>query len=134
MIDYITGGFVKHMDLTVPQTFNKTYDWVMSISVGEFLPRELDQVYVDNVARAASEGIVISWGYKLSPANYWFNNERSPEEVTQMVKARGFKLHKDWSLMLRLSSELMWYRRALLVFYRQGYPQIAGRIPASEEL
>jgi hypothetical protein len=66
LINYITGGFVQHMDLSVPQTFNKTYDWVVSLHVGELIPRPLDLVYVENIVKAAKEGLVTSWGYKLN--------------------------------------------------------------------
>ena len=130
-IEEITNGFVKHMDLTIPQTFNKTYDWVISISIGECIPRSLEHIYIENVVKAAKEGLVISWGYKLNP-EYKFSNEKSPEEVTDLITQHGFKLHKDWSLMLRISSAIAWYRRGLLVFFRQGYPQIEGRAHTSE--
>jgi tryptophanyl-tRNA synthetase len=109
------------MDLTKPQTFNRTYDWALSLSVGEFIPRHLDHVYVENVVKAAREGIVISWGYELGQnmEGVMPKNERTTEEVEEMIEAHGFVLDKQWSDKLKKSTRIKWYKRGLMVFRKR---------------
>ncbi len=118
-IDNLTNGFVNFMDLALPQTFNRTYDWVMSISVGEFIPKQFEHVYVDNILRPVEEGLVISWGYKSNP-NAVYENEKSNAKVLALIEPRGFELQRDMTSELRLSTKIAWYKRGLLVFKKKA--------------
>jgi hypothetical protein len=113
-IGNITNGFVGYMDLSQPQKFNRSYDWVMSISVGEFIPRAYQDVYVANVVNPVKEGLVLSWGYKLNPGEL-APNEKPPAEVMAMVMSHGFALDKDATVTLRSLKTFPWYRRGFLV-------------------
>lgn len=59
-IEEVTQGWVKFGDFTeelrLPQR-----DWVMSLEVGEHLPRQYEGVFVDNLCGLAKVGVVISW-------------------------------------------------------------------------
>jgi hypothetical protein len=130
-IDSLTNGFVNFMDLSRPQTFNRTYDWVMSISVGEFIPKELENVYVQNIVQPAKEGLVISWGYKLNK-DVAFTNEKSNAEVAAMIEPLGFELQEDMSRKLRFSTKIAWYKRGLMVFKRSLAPPEPTITPSAE--
>ncbi|CAG5124210.1 unnamed protein product, partial [Candidula unifasciata] len=52
---------VKFLDLTAPQYGLPAYDWVVSVEVGEHIPAKFEDIYLDNLARHAKEGIVLSW-------------------------------------------------------------------------
>ncbi|KAK7004434.1 hypothetical protein BgiMline_005954, partial [Biomphalaria glabrata] len=52
---------VKFLDLTSPQYDVPIFDWVLSIEVGEHIPPQYEDTYLDNLARHAREGLILSW-------------------------------------------------------------------------
>jgi hypothetical protein len=117
-VEELTNGFISYMDLTKPQTFNKSYDCVMSISVGEVIPKQFEKVYVENVLKPVEDLLVVSWAQKLN-RNWVFPNEKSNEEVIAMFEPHGMKLQKDMSRALRVSAVVPWYKSALMVFTKE---------------
>ena len=103
------------MDLAKPQTFNRTYDWVISTSVGEFIPKKFEQIYFENIVKPVKEGLVISWRYKLKNREK-ANDQKSREEVARMITPYGFVLDEVWSFKLRKSTRINWYAKGLMVF------------------
>ena len=49
------------MDLTVPQYGLHLYDWVVSLEVAEHIDAKFEAIYLSNIVRHASEGVIISW-------------------------------------------------------------------------
>lgn len=54
-------AFGKYMDLTVPQYLGRQFDWVQSFEVGEHIPADKSEIYVDLLTKHAKKGIIISW-------------------------------------------------------------------------
>ena len=55
----ITNGTVEYLDLTIPQYGINASDYVLSLEVGEHIPREFEQIFLDNIARHAVKGTVV---------------------------------------------------------------------------
>jgi len=47
----VTGGRVRHLDLSVAQYGLALYDWVISLEVAEHVPVEFESIYLDNIFR-----------------------------------------------------------------------------------
>ena len=54
-------GRVQYLDLTLPQYGLPLYEWVISLEVAEHIPREFENIYLDNIVRHAKEGVILSW-------------------------------------------------------------------------
>lgn len=121
-VEVITGGLVRFMDLAVPQRFVRQYDWVVSLNVGEYVPKRLEQVYVANVVKAARDGVVVSWGYNMAK-DMAGRNEKHQKDVIPMFKRHGFELQFDLSTEVRMDSKFAWNRAAVLVFKRKDSSQ-----------
>ena len=106
------------MDLAVPQTFNRSYDWVMSLHVGELIPKDLEKIYFENLLKPMVEGLVLSWGNKLNP-KVKFTNEKSDVEVIAVMKQYRKELREELSKDLRSSAKIFWFRRGLMVFTKE---------------
>jgi hypothetical protein len=116
----LSKNLVQHMDLAEPQTFNATtYDWVMSVDVGENIPRQYERVYVENVVGAAREGVVVAWGHEVLP-DFEYRNEKSREDVARMIEPYGFELDAEWTQRTRLSAAYFHHRKNLMVFRKHG--------------
>ena len=110
-----TDNQVQFLDLSVPIYHLKPYDWILSIEVAEHIPKEFESIYVDNLARHALEGIIMSWAIP-GQGGLSHVNEQSFDYVKSLFKLKGFEhLEKD-SIMIRESSELSWIRSNLNVF------------------
>lgn len=60
-IEQISEGVVLQYDLIKRITWKPKAQWAMSIEVGEHIPQRFEGIYLDNVAGAASDGLILSW-------------------------------------------------------------------------
>eukprot|EP00887_Chlorella_sp_A99_P002864 scaffold6.g2864.t1 len=60
-VERATDGYVKFMDLAMPQFLEERYDWVVSLEVGEHLPEKFEATFLGNIARHAQTGVLLSW-------------------------------------------------------------------------
>ncbi|BFZ02615.1 hypothetical protein BsWGS_05655 [Bradybaena similaris] len=113
----VTGGVVKFLDLSAPQYGLEAYDWVMSLEVGEHIPAKYENIFLDNLARHAKEGIILSWAVPGQGGLSHVNNKPLEDVVAQMNK-RGFDINKEASEPLRKASGAPWLQRNIYVYYR----------------
>lgn len=116
-IENITQNAVKFMDLTLPQYGLPLYDWVVCLEVAEHVPRVFQAVLVDNIARHARVGVVLSWAV---PGQYGLGhvNNRSPLEVEAIMLEAGFVEDTQNSSALRAAATVSWLKRNVGVFRR----------------
>jgi len=62
-IEEATLGRVRFAELSeaLPLDLHRRWDWVMSLEVGEHLPRSYEAAYLHSVAAHVERGVVISW-------------------------------------------------------------------------
>ena len=109
---------MKFLDLSVPQYLDNTYDWVMSIEVGEHIPAQFEQVLLDNIARHARQGVVLTWAVPGQGGHHHINT-RSNEYIIQKLNDLGFTYDVRESENLRNVSQVAWFKKTILVFHRQ---------------
>jgi hypothetical protein len=51
------------------------YDWVQSFEVGEFVQQAKTTVFIENLLRHASKGVIISWAVIGQGGFYHINNK-----------------------------------------------------------
>lgn len=52
----MSGGKIQQLELGAPVNLGRRFDWVMSIEVGEHIPVESEDIFMDNVIRHACKG------------------------------------------------------------------------------
>eukprot|EP00927_Polykrikos_kofoidii_P062355 TRINITY_DN57163_c0_g1_i1.p1 TRINITY_DN57163_c0_g1~~TRINITY_DN57163_c0_g1_i1.p1 ORF type:complete len:473 (-),score=54.21 TRINITY_DN57163_c0_g1_i1:293-1711(-) len=82
-----TDGRVQTQRLDVPFDLGRTFDWVMCLEVAEHIPREFEDVLLQNLRRHARRGLILSWSEEGSEVH---PNPRPWQEVRQAVEATGF--------------------------------------------
>eukprot|EP00439_Symbiodinium_sp_Y106_P055583 s2152_g7.t1 len=90
-------------------------DWVLSLGVGQFIPRSKELTFLMNLVRHAEFGIVMLWG-RAGP------NPRSAEEVKQLFSPLGFFPDEAAARELRLFAGLAYGgpKAELLVLRRRS--------------
>lgn len=57
----ISGGRVLEVDLAAPLQLWRTFEWVLSLEVGELMPQKSVSTFLQNLRRHAEKGIILSW-------------------------------------------------------------------------
>lgn len=104
-------------DLTQPLDLG-SWDWVLSLEVGEHIPMALADAFLGNVTRHASKGVVLSWGVPGNGPGHGHVNEQSNAWVRGQMVCRGFQPAFDLEERLRAASSLPWFSRTLMTFRR----------------
>lgn len=114
------GAFTRHLNLcnATVDAAPPLHDWAMSLEVGEHLPSKCIPKYLALLNATARHGIVLSWGTDRYGRGHI--NPRSIGNVTRMLAAVGFTLHKGASSWMRAASGLPWFRAHLSVYLRNA--------------
>ena len=114
LTEEISGGMCHIIDFSEAIDIGK-YDLVVSLEVGEHIPKQYEEVYLDNIIRAARRNIVLSWAIEGQPG-YGHVNCRNNDYVIEEIEKRGFIFDKEGSLYLRDKSTLPWFKNTIIIF------------------
>ncbi|XP_055875544.1 uncharacterized protein LOC106051190 isoform X3 [Biomphalaria glabrata] len=93
------------------------FDWIVSIEVAEHIPAKFEEIYLDNLARHAREGIILSWAVPGQGGLSHVNNKAISDVIKEMSK-RGFHIDIQAGEPLRKASSLVWLQKNVHVYYR----------------
>lgn len=102
------------VDLTIPLNPHK-YDLVVCLEVGEHIPPEKCEMFLDNLEKFTSKYLVLSWGIPGQGGKGHVNCLPN-ETIIEYMKKRGFKYIKRDSNYLRKNSKLEWFKNTIMVF------------------
>ena len=107
---------VKFCDLTEPMNMEPE-DWVVSLEVGAYIPRELEGAFVENVQRHAKIGVVLSWALPEQAGDHRVNLHDAAA-VTTLFPANAWVYDEATSRHLRKAT--VWFANTIYVFRRVG--------------
>lgn len=113
---YQVWPWIYRLDLTKPIPF-VPYDFVLCLEVGEHIPRKHEQIFIDNLCRAAEKNIVLSWAVPGQYSASGHVNCRENDYVINELAKRGFLLDNDMTKKLREACYFNWFKNTLMVFY-----------------
>lgn len=121
-IEEATHGHVKFGDLSLgmPQIARQKWDWVMSLEVGEHVPRANggEASFMHNLAAWATKGIVLSWALPGQPGEAHVNCQAA-EYLQCAMGLLGWQLDGKQTARLQnatLAHPCWWLENSLLVF------------------
>ncbi|XP_068232441.1 uncharacterized protein [Palaemon carinicauda] len=120
-IEEVSSGRIHTADLSVPLELDHKYDWVLSLEVGEHIPQEKEQTFLDNLVKYACKGVVLSWAIE-GQGGYNHVNTRNNDYIQMQMEKRGLKMDQEASQMLRKKVVVYWFKNSLMV-YRFQKPQ-----------
>lgn len=114
------GSFLFTFDLTKPLLYPVA--WTLSIEVGEHIPIEYADVFLDNVVNNAWFGSVLSWAVP-GQGGVGHVNEQPNEWVEAEMRRRGMDLQEEETAKIRaaVSGEAPWLRQSLMAFRRENF-------------
>ena len=111
----LTNGKCNVLDLTDPHKFETQYDWVLSLEVGEHIPKTYEDIFIDNLSENCINGIVLSWAVK-GQSGCGHVNCQNNDYIIDKFKSKNFTYDSDASQKLRKSSSLSWFKNTIMVF------------------
>lgn len=111
----LTGGICNILDLSNPVKFDNPYDWAMSLEVGEHLPKEYEDVFINNLHNNNNSGIVLSWAVKGQGGHGHFN-EQNNDYIKNKICSLGYTNDIISEEYLRDKSSLPWFKNTIMVF------------------
>jgi len=114
----ITGNVGKIVDLSKVTKLDIDYDWVLSLEVGEHLPSQFENSYIENLHINNKKGIILSWAIEGQGGTGHFN-ERNNDYIKKKFSALNYDNDIQTENMLRENSGLRWFKNTIMVFRKQ---------------
>jgi len=108
-------GDIMTVDLTKERWVGIDYDLVLCLEVGEHIPHQHEQCFIDNLCRYANKDLILSWAVP-GQGGAGHINELSNEYIIGELAKRGFEFNKDVSDKLREASSRKWFKNTLMKF------------------
>jgi 2-polyprenyl-3-methyl-5-hydroxy-6-metoxy-1,4-benzoquinol methylase len=115
----LTNNLCHIMDFSEPANVGE-YDLVFCLEVGEHIPKEYEQIFLDNIIRAAKKDVILSWALIGQQGDGHVNCQNNDYIIREML-LRGFNLDPDKSNFLRKEASLDWLRGTIMYFKKYGY-------------
>ncbi|XP_037780988.1 uncharacterized protein LOC119577447 [Penaeus monodon] len=114
-IEKMSGGKIKQLELGTPVDLGRRFDWVMSIEVGEHIPVESEDVFMDNVIKHACKGVVLSWAVPGQTGHHHINN-RQNDYIIGKMKKKGMIHDLQAQTHIRTEIDAHWLKDTIMVF------------------
>ena len=92
---------------------------MISLEVAEHIDKKYEAIYLDNVVRHASEGVIISWAVPGQPGVQHINCQPF-DYVVKVMDSLGFEFSQPESIKLRHSTKNIHYKKNVSVFRRKA--------------
>ena len=114
----LTGGLGKVIDLSENIDLGKTYDFVLSLEVGEHIPKDYEDIFINNVLKHTHKYVLLSWAIK-GQGGSGHVNEQSNNYIIDKITSLGFEYENGISTGFRNSSQAHWFKNTLMLFKKK---------------
>ena len=114
----LSGGIGKVIDLSKDIELKNKYDCVMSLEVGEHIPAQYENCFINNICRHSNKWIILSWAI-IGQGGNGHVNCRNNEYIIEQLLNRGFLYDYEVSKTLRENANIFWFKNTLMVFKTQ---------------
>lgn len=111
-----SGGMVNHIELTTKNKLVEA-DYVVCLEVAEHIPKEFEQIFLENLVSHAKKAIVLSWA-PPEQSGVGHVNTKKKEDVVHSMQVYGYKLDENYSKIIREAATLPWFKENLMIFQK----------------
>jgi cyclopropane fatty-acyl-phospholipid synthase-like methyltransferase len=115
----LTDGKCGVLDLSQNVNLTKKYDWVMSLEVGEHIPKVFEDNFIGNLDMHNTKGIIISWAIP-GQGGHGHYNEQPNHYIKTVFKALGYINDTAAEEELRKNCQCWWFKNTIMVFRRKN--------------
>jgi cyclopropane fatty-acyl-phospholipid synthase-like methyltransferase len=115
----LTNGLGRVIDLSKEFDLKKRFDCVLSLEVGEHIPKEYEQVFINNIVKHTTNLLILSWAIIGQGGDGHVNCQNNDYIISEMDK-RGFYYDINSSKNLRSSvGNALWFINTIMVFRKK---------------
>lgn len=107
------------LDLSQPINLNRKFDWVLSLEVGEHIPIKYEEVFINNIYKHNTKGIVLSWA-RPKQGGFGHVNCRTQEYIKNKFDQLGYVNKTEIEKHLKSVSKLKWFKNNIMVFLNEN--------------
>lgn len=111
----LTQGLGSVLDLSQEVNLNETFDCVLSLEVGEHIPKEYEETFINNVCKHSKKYIILSWAIPGQGGDGHVNCQTNEYIINEMFN-RNYTLNLEYTNDLRNKSYLKWFKNTLMLF------------------
>jgi cyclopropane fatty-acyl-phospholipid synthase-like methyltransferase len=90
-------------------------DLVISIEVGEHIPKEFEKTFIDNITKSAKKYIIISWAVVGQGGNGHINCQNNDYIISEITK-RGWIFENETTDKVRKKMPDIWIKNTIMFF------------------
>lgn len=106
------------LDLSNYFKFPQPFDWILSLEVGEHIPSDYEQIYINNLDLNCSKGIILSWAIEGQGGDGHVNC-RNNDYIKSKFSDMGYINDLINEGLLRKTSTAPWFKNTIMVFRKQ---------------
>ena len=114
----LTHGMVQYSNLAKPLR-EEPHDWVMSLEVGEHIPKLFEEQFLRNIVDHAKHGVVLSWAVPGQRGTGHVNCQPN-DYIEAKMNTLGFTLNRERTIELRETARFRWFKRTVMVYDRKA--------------
>lgn len=113
-----TGGVCKVLDLSEDFDLGIKFNCVISLEVGEHIPKQYEQIFIDNITKHTTNLLICSWAIPGQGGDGHVNCQTNEYIIGELVD-RNFKINENLTSRIRDLSTLSWFKNTLFVFEKE---------------
>jgi hypothetical protein len=114
----LTNNKCGVLDLSRPFRFCNKFDWVMSLEVGEHLPKQFENVFIENLHENNKYGILLSWAIRGQGGEGHYN-EQNNDYIKSKFSELGYTCDIENEDKLRKASSYEWFKNTIMIFRKK---------------
>jgi cyclopropane fatty-acyl-phospholipid synthase-like methyltransferase len=114
----ITGGVGKVVDLSENMDLGRTFDFVLSLEVGEHIPKQYETIFIDNLLNHSNKVIILSWA-TIGQGGYGHVNEQPNNYIESLFTPHGYTRNLEYEKRLRDSAHWWWFKNTIIFFEKK---------------
>jgi hypothetical protein len=91
----------------------------MSLEVGEHIPKDYEQVFLDNLVKHSNKFIILSWAIPNQIGDGHVNCQPNDYIINELDK-RGFTFNPIESQKVREKNVIWWFKNTFMVFFKKN--------------
>ena len=111
----MTNGICDIIDLSIPFKLKKKFDCVLSLEVGEHIPKKFQEIFINNLIEHTNKLIIISWAIP-GQSGYGHINNQTNEYIINIFIKKGFKEQIYMDNIIRLTEYNTWFKNTIMIF------------------
>lgn len=116
----LTNGKYGVLDLSNVINLNKKYDCVLSLEVGEHIPKQYENIFIENIINHSSKYIILSWAVEGQDGLGHVNCQNN-DYIKKIMFKYGFISCEKTQNIFRKNVSMYWFKNTVMIFKKYKY-------------